>query len=419
MTAGTTPHTSETTTGVDGGRRRARQRRRSRGRSVRGHRDRRLHRPGRAAPFDCTLTGGAVSTSTANGEFSYTPAPGATSGSFTYTVTDTPAQGLPASVTGTVTFTFFDMIWYVDADAAAGGNGTSRLPFNTFTAATLSGAAGAGDLDDADDYIFVHGASAVIATGIGLEASQHLIRRAGGAVVINRVPQRQRRAGHPGAGERGAAPVHQRRRGQRGRHRRGRRHRSHRAARFGPTVNAIDLTTAAAVAGRGHADHLEQRDRQRRRRRASTSTSRPARPARSRWRSSATRGTRRRARRQRRGHQPRGGDAEPRVQQQHQHRSVQAAGARRSSTAAPWPARSSPAFANNTVHRQHWRAGVTIANVTFDADSPGGGVQQVDRRRAGDRRQRQPGRHAGLTLTDGTGQPVLRRSRRVRRDARA
>ena len=77
------------------------------------------------APFDCTLADGAVVHVEANGEFSYTPGPGDAVGSFTYTVTDTPVVGVAASVNGTVTFTFFDMIWYVDADAAAGGNGTS------------------------------------------------------------------------------------------------------------------------------------------------------------------------------------------------------------------------------------------------------------------------------------------------------
>ncbi len=86
-------------------------------------------------------------------------------------------------MTGTVTFTFFDMIWYVDADAPAGGNGTSRLPFNTFTATTLSGANGAGDLDDADDYIFVHSATAAITTGIELEAGQHLIGEPAGLSI--------------------------------------------------------------------------------------------------------------------------------------------------------------------------------------------------------------------------------------------
>ena len=148
MTAGTTPHTSETTTGAS---------------PVEGVLDNDSDPEGdpftvtaiasctvadTTAPFDCTLTGGAVVHVEANGEFSYTPAPGATTGSFTYTVTDAPAPGLPASASGTVSFTFFDMIWYVDADAAAGGTGTSSAPFNSFRA-TLNGAGGTGDLDDA------------------------------------------------------------------------------------------------------------------------------------------------------------------------------------------------------------------------------------------------------------------------------
>lgn len=171
MTAGTTPHTSETTSGVS---------------SVEGVLDNDsdpeadpfavtaiTNCADASAPFDCTLPGGAIIHVDANGEFSYTPAPGASSGSFTYTVTDTPGQGLPASVTGTVTFTFFDMIWYVDGTAAGPGNGTSIDPFDTFTATNLNGAGGAGDQDDLNDYIFVH--DSTINSGIELELSQHLI----------------------------------------------------------------------------------------------------------------------------------------------------------------------------------------------------------------------------------------------------
>ena len=127
------------------------------------------------APFDCTLASGAVVHVDANGEFSYTPAPGTAAGSFTYTVTDAPAAGVPISLTGTVTFTFFDMFWYVDPDASAGGNGTSSAPFNTLGAATLAGTGGTGDQDDADDYIFIYGATAALTSGIELEAGQHLI----------------------------------------------------------------------------------------------------------------------------------------------------------------------------------------------------------------------------------------------------
>ena len=84
------------------------------------------------APFDCTLTAAAVVHVEATGEFSYTPAPGATSGSFTYTVTDTPSVGLPSSASGTVSFTFVDTIWYVNGTVAGPGTGTSIDPFNNF-----------------------------------------------------------------------------------------------------------------------------------------------------------------------------------------------------------------------------------------------------------------------------------------------
>ena len=317
MTAGTTPHTSETTSGAT---------------PVEGVLDNDSDPegdpfaitavtgctdPDALLPFDCTLPGGAVLHIAANGEFSYTPAPGATSGTFTYTVADVPSQGLPASVSGTVTFTFVDMIWYVDADAAAGGNGTSRLPFNTFTAATLSGPAGVGDLDDADDYIFLHGASAVITTGIGLEANQRLIGEAAG-LVINRVLNgnaapvtlvpanaAQRPFINGGAGSAvaigGAVATEVT------------------GLALGSTINAIDLTTALPLSGAatltisnnvidsagaegidvnlsaGHDRHARAGDP----------------------RQHLERGER--ARRKRRGRQPRGGDAYPRVQQQHQH----------------------------------------------------------------------------------------------------
>ena len=119
------------------------------------------------APFDCTLAGGAKVSMLANGSFSYTPAPGATSGSFQYTMTDVPAAGTPATSTGTVTFSIYDMIWYVNGAAAPGGNGTSNAPFNGF-ASLNSGS----DVDSPGDTIFVHTSSVV--GSIGLEAGQKL-----------------------------------------------------------------------------------------------------------------------------------------------------------------------------------------------------------------------------------------------------
>jgi hypothetical protein len=125
------------------------------------------------APFDCTLPGGAVVHVEATGAFSYTPAPGAISGSVAYTVTDDAASGTDASVGGTVTFTFFERVWYVDADFVGTSTGTSRAPFTTF--ASLSGAGGAGDSDSAGDYLFVHAASAAVTGTLELEANQHLL----------------------------------------------------------------------------------------------------------------------------------------------------------------------------------------------------------------------------------------------------
>ncbi len=70
-----------------------------------------------------------------------------------------------------MTLTRFERVWYVDADAGGGGNGTSSSPFNTF--GSLNGAGGAGDSDLAGDYIFVHN-STVVST-LELEANQHLL----------------------------------------------------------------------------------------------------------------------------------------------------------------------------------------------------------------------------------------------------
>lgn len=123
------------------------------------------------APFDCTVSGQHI-VMQADGKFSYTPAPGATSGTFQYVITDDPTLtgGSPASATGTVNITVTDMIWYVNGSAGAGGNGTSASPFNSF--ASLNGAGGAGDSDSANNYIFVH--NSTVSGSLELEAGQHL-----------------------------------------------------------------------------------------------------------------------------------------------------------------------------------------------------------------------------------------------------
>jgi len=111
------------------------------------------------APYDCAVTGGTVSLN-ANGSFSFQPSPGATSGSFQYTITDG-----TDSATGTVSITIHDMIWYVNGSVPPGGDGTSDAPFNNLAALN-----GVGDVDGAGDYIFVH--TSAVAGSISLEASQ-------------------------------------------------------------------------------------------------------------------------------------------------------------------------------------------------------------------------------------------------------
>ncbi|HEX8409197.1 MAG TPA: tandem-95 repeat protein [Thermoanaerobaculia bacterium] len=118
------------------------------------------------APYVCAVTGGTV-TLNANGTFSFQPSPGATSGSFQYTVTDQPPAGIAASANATVNLTLHDMIWYVNGSAPAGGNGTSASPFHNFNPLDSSS-----DVDGAGAYIFVH--TSAVNDSIALEPQQKL-----------------------------------------------------------------------------------------------------------------------------------------------------------------------------------------------------------------------------------------------------
>ncbi|MFC2015154.1 Ig-like domain-containing protein [Chloroflexota bacterium] len=108
---------------------------------------------------------GAVVIINADGTFTYTPPPGATgTDTFTYDVTDG-----SLTVTGTVTITILEKVWYVDNTASAGGKGTSSDPFNTLAEAEAAART--------DDIIFIFTGSGVTGQdkGIMLKDNQQLI----------------------------------------------------------------------------------------------------------------------------------------------------------------------------------------------------------------------------------------------------
>jgi hypothetical protein len=135
-----------------------------------------------SAPLDCSDPAVGRVQMQANGRFQFTPAPGDTGAteSFQYTITDTGVPA-PASATGTVTLTRFERIWYLNASAPGGGNGTASSPLNSLT--TINGAGGAGDVDLSGDYIFVHNSGSALAGGLELEANQRLLGEAAGLSI--------------------------------------------------------------------------------------------------------------------------------------------------------------------------------------------------------------------------------------------
>ncbi|WP_460709872.1 Ig-like domain-containing protein [Nocardioides dilutus] len=128
-----------------------------------------------------TNDGGSV-TLEADGDFTYVSDPADScndaSDFFDYTISDgnTPTAGTDV---GRVTIAVTECVWYADAGAGA-GNGTSASPFNNLTA--VNGAGGAGDLDGADDYLFLYGGGA-FSTGIILETGQRLFGQPQGLTV--------------------------------------------------------------------------------------------------------------------------------------------------------------------------------------------------------------------------------------------
>jgi len=117
-----------------------------------------------------------------DGSFTYTPPAGFTgSDNFTYTITDGNSVGTPANLTdvATVTITVSNLIWFVDASAAA-GDGRRNTPFNSL-AAFNAGSAAAGDI------VYVANNASPYTGGIVLQANERLFGEGhtGGANLAN------------------------------------------------------------------------------------------------------------------------------------------------------------------------------------------------------------------------------------------
>jgi hypothetical protein len=132
--------------------------------------------PGTITSTQCIGVCAGNVTMEADGQFTYDPRPGFTgSDTFTYTVSDNDSQS-PANQTdtGTVTITVVGpVVWYVDGDSVATGDGRSHSPANSLSALSTGG--GLDSIDGPGDVVFVYDAASSYAGGLVLEASQSLI----------------------------------------------------------------------------------------------------------------------------------------------------------------------------------------------------------------------------------------------------
>jgi uncharacterized repeat protein (TIGR01451 family) len=113
----------------------------------------------------------------ANGAFTYNPAPGFTgTDTFTYTIAD----GEGNQDTATVTVTVTGVIWFVNAAAAPGGDGRLTAPFNALTGGGSFTAVAA---DDPGDNIFLY--SGNYTGGLTLLNDQKLIGQGAGATLAS------------------------------------------------------------------------------------------------------------------------------------------------------------------------------------------------------------------------------------------
>src|SRR5262249_29841589 len=111
----------------------------------------------------------------ADGSFSYTPTTGFTgTATFHYTAHDT--EGLNSNETGTVTVTVGPAVWFIDNNAAAGGDGSQAHPFNSIAAFNAVNDGVAGHPGNNDTVYLAHGSGTYSeADGINLRDGQSLI----------------------------------------------------------------------------------------------------------------------------------------------------------------------------------------------------------------------------------------------------
>jgi uncharacterized repeat protein (TIGR01451 family) len=113
-----------------------------------------------AVNLDTTDTVGSVSLN-ADGSFTYTPAVGFTGNdTFQYTARD--EDNLDSVVTGTVTITINNAVWYVNNTAPGGGDGSFANPFNAINSFNLAGTGGGGDVDGSGETTAPDGTNPVV-----------------------------------------------------------------------------------------------------------------------------------------------------------------------------------------------------------------------------------------------------------------
>lgn len=121
------------------------------------------------APALTTTTMGGTLSVNADGSFTY-DAPLGFEGVDTF---DYEVDG--GSAMASVTITVTDVVWFVDSDAAGGGDGRDSSPFDSLAAFDAVNGGGGGEDPEEDDYVFLFNRGVPYAGNVALENGQQLI----------------------------------------------------------------------------------------------------------------------------------------------------------------------------------------------------------------------------------------------------